>query len=121
MSELSRRAVLAFIALADLPMPKEVQFRRPWADGRIALTVEFDDSTTMLAWLELWGGSREKVRPPTPVRDGELLAWTGYADWGGYSIMLSADDPAPAVDAALDDTTRQQLQELVDERGAVAC
>jgi hypothetical protein len=112
--ELSRRQVYAFIALTDLPMPKQIHFRRPWADGRTAMTLIFDNSADLLAWTRLLSDADDaQLSKGILVADDTEIAYTEYVDWGGYHIMLQGDDPI-ATDPAVDDATRERLEQLVD-------
>lgn len=118
--ELSRRQVLAFIALADAPLPTVVTFRDD-NDNGIDLTFHGPGAGAGLKiWMKLVGSDADALNGvPKPTQDGTRLmsySLTG-GDIGGHHVSMWAFEPAPvaASDAPVDEGTRQQLEQLVDE------
>jgi hypothetical protein len=111
----TRRAVLAFIALADAPAPDQIRFDYPRPG---TLTVEVGSFAAAEAWraafgVESWGGDSHTITPAdgSPPYQSQTL----YLDeWRGWRVQIQADDPLP-VDELLDDATREQLGEVAKE------
>lgn len=101
-----RREVLAFIALADAPMPDELAFtfgRQPM----IALDV--DDAGAVERWAELFG--LDKSRTNAWVSDGNLLSNTvAYGRWRGWPVRVETTSRTPVDE--LDEDTARQLREI---------
>jgi len=97
----SRREVLAFIALQDLPMPRETRFQ-----GHI-LALRLDCVADGQAWSRFFGGETT-----TYVNtDGRTYLDEGVIKWRGYSVLLHASDK-PAVASELDEDTSSKLREI---------
>lgn len=115
--ELSRRQVLAFIALADAPVPTIVNLR----DGDdIELAFYGPGATENLRiWLKLLGGTPSLTGRPSLSADGkDLVSFSlNGGDIGGHRVVMWAHEPATVrtPDAPVDEGTRQQLEQLVDE------
>jgi hypothetical protein len=97
----SRREVLAFIALQDLPMPRETRFQ-----GHI-LALRLDSVADGQAWSRFLGGETT-----TYVNtDGRTYLDEGVIKWRGFSVLLHASDKA-AVNSELDEDTTAALREI---------
>ena len=97
----SRREVLAFIALQDLPMPRVVTVYPT------ILCLRFDSVADGQTWSRFFGG-----RTTTYLnKDGRTYLDEGVIKWRGYSVQLQASDKT-AVDAELDEDTTTALREI---------
>lgn len=100
------RAMLARIALADLPMPKHIHF---YASSSI-LSLDLESVTDGQAWSRHLGGETGTY----VNKDGRTYLSEGVIRWHGWSVQLHAsDDRAP--DVVLDDTTTAKLLALAGQ------
>ena len=110
-----RRAVLAFIALADAPMPEEISFR-VHPDPKIGhcLDLKLDSGADLLIWSEFLGCDQRWNRRHLNT-NGNTWINTGHLSASGWVVALTAyDDAQPTT--ALDDDTREQLEQLVPQQ-----
>lgn len=91
-----RREILAFIALADAPMPKSVSF--VWGTEP-AISLTFDTQAAALRWSEITG----------IVLTGQYT----MGKWRGCMTWITAPDQDPT--SSLDDATREKLQAISGE------
>lgn len=117
----TRRQILAFVALQDLPTPHVVQLIDSEAspDPAPALRLRFhgpDAETRLRAWGALLGlaglvGRRKSLSGDTPTRE----SWQ-MGTWRGLPVMLTATAPLPPGADAVDELD----QATVDELGEIA-
>jgi hypothetical protein len=114
-TKVTRRQLLAHIALADLPTPKNIQFYASKHDFHRGEFVGLDLDTVAdaLVWASALGvtlSPREFERDGTPWRS----VYECVDEWHGWYVALSANEPiapvAPVED--LDDATRTALTDL---------
>jgi hypothetical protein len=116
-TKVTRRQLLALIALADLPTPKNIQFYASKHDFHRGEFVGLDLDTVAdaLVWASALGvtlSPREFERDGTPWRS----VYECVDEWHGWYVALSANEPIAPVEN-LDDATRTALTDLA---GAVA-
>lgn len=120
---LTRRQILAVIALADAPVPHEVTFY----DERKSVRIDFAaDMVAWRAWCQLLKVEEEWIRhqpypldSPTPRQ--ETWSATVFDQWGGWRVALGADEPlvSPAADGPLPADTATQLADLYAAPGVL--
>lgn len=108
MSELSRREVYAFIALADEPPPSEIHFREA-----NAISLSFDTHAQLRVWNALLGGDKIDT-DTTPSADGERVLLSHFLEWRGYGVNLWSAEPVGGPDEPVDDPVRERLRQLLD-------
>lgn len=103
----NRRAVLAFIALTDLPVPIEVNFH----DGK-SIFVKVETTAEADGWAALLGMDTPTLISGNPGhRD---IYSTSSSNLNGWFVYITAYIPAGQRNE-LDVETGIQLQQLVDE------
>ena len=107
-TRLSTRAMLALVALADLPTPTGVSF----VSDHI-LSLALDTIADGQAWSRYLGGSTD-----TCVSNRTTYLNEGRIDWHGWSVQLHAYGPGPVAPTALDAVTTARL--ALTAGGAVA-
>ena len=113
----SRRQLLAFLALADLPVPQSIRFSDEYP-SQVSLTPGDNRDLTPLMVL-LGAASREVGRQrydrEENGRHGFILTVDNIR-WRGWQIDLGsfADDEKTAPDVDLDYSTRAQLAVLAE-------
>lgn len=136
MPRMTRRAVLAAIALAPVPVPEVVKFNdgsRAGSDGRpldSSITIDLgDDMQAFREWCAFLGVEEQWIRHQTftPAAHGQtgepFEIWNAVAwdQWGYRQTELHADELITrAVDEPLPADRVTALGELVDEREADA-
>jgi hypothetical protein len=124
-ARLTRRAVLAAIALAPAPTPDNVHLGDP-DGGEAATSISLglgNDMGGFRAWCSLLGAEDEDVRHQAYDRDGltgELWNATVEGAWGWSYVHISGFDPIPpvAADEPLPAETVTALSEITAEREA---
>lgn len=106
---MSRREVLAFVALADAPAPHTIHLDSyPDPATAMALTLRFRTSADLFVWLPLFKVELRAVRHAEMDEDGTRYHYTGT--WRGRQLTLTAVDPIPvSVADPLDGATRSAL------------
>jgi hypothetical protein len=100
-TKINRREVLAFITLADAPMPDEI-------------ALDLDDHGSVNVWAELFGLDSKYIRSHAWVIDGKQYANTSVqGTWRGWPIRVECSTSAPVEE--LDDDTRAKLGEIAGE------
>jgi hypothetical protein len=111
-TRISRRQVLAAIALADLPMPKRITL-----SGE-QVSLDLDNITDLNAWLPFFGMAKKtvctqpythQVGPETGKTTTLANAYRHDTEWRGWEVHLNALDPVEAPEPPLDVETRAQL------------
>lgn len=121
---LTRRAVLAAIALAPASPPESIKFDD---EQPAALSIRIDLGNDMHAfreWCALLGVTDDWIRHQTytPAEHGQpgepFEMWNAVAfdQWGYRQVHLSADEKGSDADQPLPVETVQALTSLVDER-----
>lgn len=119
---LTRRAVLAAIALAPASPPKSIEFgdEQPAA---LSIRIELgNDMHAFREWCALLGVTDDWIRHQTytPGEHGgepyEIWNATAFDQWGYRQVHLSADKKGSDADQSLPADTVQALTSLVDER-----
>lgn len=109
----NRRAVLAFIALADAPMPEQVKFGvNPALEVTSTLWLHLDSGAEVEAWATLLAVKLDRVKPHV-TEDGKTLITSAGGRLSGWNVTLWATDDASDHRAAIDDETRAELTALV--------
>jgi hypothetical protein len=113
----TRREVLAFIALQDLPMPSMVHFHT----GGVGVGLTFDSIAVLADWVILFSGHeltdyRSRFTEDSTGRP--MLGANSGADWRGRHLYMNANDYVDAEPLAED--TASKLREIAepDEGGA---
>ncbi len=104
----SRRQVLAAIALADLPMPNEINFNDVRRD---LLSLTFDGLADGETWARALGGYE-----PARVYNGRRWLCQGQIRWHGWSVQLHASEPTAGDGSDLDAETAQALAAVAGTR-----
>lgn len=115
----SRRAVLAFIALADAPMPTRIDLDAYSNDS--AFSLHFDRIADARAWLTIFGAALSD-----PVeRDFEAIAdrpaWRSMTtydqeDWRGWRVRVDGREDIDLTACDLDDAIAAQLREVANSQ-----
>jgi hypothetical protein len=100
------RAMLALIALTDLPMPTRISFH---PDGEI-LGLSFERLAAGIAWSSFLGGRTDTYENP----DGRRYLDEGLITWHGWDVQLHAYEPIDAdpVDTPLPEDVTERLTAL---------
>ena len=109
----SRRALLAFIALADAPAPNAIRFHP--TSGVVAIDV--DGLAAMRTWATLFGLPTDQADSAHisefTTDDGQSIRASAlYPDWQGWHLMLHGTESADAHAAPLDPEVRDDLTAL---------
>jgi hypothetical protein len=115
-TRISRRQVLAAIALADAPAPQEITFRK---DG-VNVTIDLDRIAEIRPWAKVFGASVEHVKnainkPLRYTHNGRSMVSVSLytRTWRGWEICLHADEYADKFHVEpLDEETRAKLAEV---------
>lgn len=104
----SRRAMVALVALADLPMPQAIRFV-----GDI-LSLDVDAVAEGQAWSQFLGGETD-----TYIHDdGRRYLREGTIRWHGWSVQIHASDPpSVAGGGELDPETVAALEAIAENGG----
>lgn len=120
---LTRRAVLAAIALASAPTPQQVSFREE-PDASVDLGMA-TDMPGFHAWCGLLGAEPAWIRhQPYPldaaVPEFEIWSAVIWGQWGGWRVYVRGSAPTPpaAADEPLPAETVTALSEVAEEREA---
>lgn len=114
----TRRELLAFIALADAPIPESVRFAPE------SMYLSHESIADMRHWMVIFGlDSRMDTQPYPGPKEGKPPTHTlanAYGYWRGQRIGMTATDPltSPA-EVPLDDATRAQLAQAAEPRRGV--
>jgi hypothetical protein len=109
-SKVSRRELLAHIALADLPIPRHIQFYGLPDDEQVGLFLDTLDEGR--AWAAATGASQGEVHEYSQGDHHRRWLSMGPGVWHGWAVALTAHEDVPAVEA-LAEGTRAALGELV--------
>ncbi|MBT8225450.1 MAG: hypothetical protein HKP61_21930 [Dactylosporangium sp.] len=106
------RAMLAAVALADLPTPADIRFSKP------ILALTFDAIAQGQAWSRHLSGCTD-----TRVYPGGVYLNEGRITWRGWSVHLLAWEDAPRPPASLPADTRARLAQVAsaDPGGGFTC
>lgn len=108
---ISRREVLAFVALADAPMPLTVSFE--WGHSEM-VAVELDVSASVEVWAGVFGLNPDRIHRHDWVMDGVAYSSTSVTGtWRGWPVRIELDTRSP-VEAELDGETRQKLHDIAE-------
>lgn len=108
----SRREVLAFIALQDLPMPDAIRLDYP-RTGNIAIDVA--TLASVGRWEAAFGGEfwgRPTVITPKDGRPAYRSLTRYLESWRGWNITIDADEPVKDAVDELDDSTTSRLRDI---------
>jgi hypothetical protein len=114
---LSRRQVLTFLALADVPMPELIYFHDEYPD---ACDIDPGDNRDLMPLMALFGAADQEIRRQR--YDHEEHSKHGFIlkveiRWRGWSISIRgfADDGVTQPCDSLDEAIRDELKALVAE------
>jgi hypothetical protein len=106
----TRRQVLAFIALADLPTPEDVRFI-----GNVEHIVRIEPSTVddMNQWTDLFGLTQRRAQryPLNESMPQVSTLHVAHGRWRGWFVEMHAVTPVGMVEP-IDDATRTCLAEV---------
>lgn len=107
----NRRSVLAFIALADAPMPEQVKFSvNPTLEFTDTVWMYLDSGADVQVWAALLGIKLDRDAPLT-TNDGSAVITSATSSCvSGWHVTLWATDEASQHRAAIDDETRAALE-----------
>jgi hypothetical protein len=110
-TKINRREVLAFITLADAPMPDEIAFH---FGNHEMIALDLDDHGSVNVWAELFGLDSKYIRSHAWVMDGKQYSNSSVqGTWRGWPIRVECSTSAPVEE--LDDDTRAKLGEIAGE------
>lgn len=114
---MNRRELLAFVALADAPMPYRVYFRlsaQDTAADSLRLSCE------QLADVDVWAALFGLGNPDTWTDDEGMIARYATGKWRGIEVNVFAEQRQRKPEPPLPNDAREPLQQLVDQAGEPA-
>jgi hypothetical protein len=107
------RELLARITLAAAPTPQTIRFAQLGFGGP-SLSMDLHTIADLRAWMVVFGGSGDAVRPDCDPDDGHTTAVEKFS-WRGWYVTLFAAAPAE-----LDDATVAALEDVAAGAGRSA-
>jgi hypothetical protein len=104
---MTRRAVYAFVALADAPEPRVIAF--PETDGG-SLQLTMDSWGDMSRWVALLGIVDEPYTASYATGNSTTIM---SGQWGGWRVILNIFGPTEQIVDHLDEETRTRLEALL--------